>query len=109
VTIDKHARINTYHVTLLARFLEKLQNTPDGDGTLLDHSMIVYGSGMANGNLHSHNPLWLLVAGGANGLAGNRHLKARDQTPLGNALVGVAARAGIEVDAIGVSNGRLEI
>jgi hypothetical protein len=107
--IDKHARINTYHVTLLARFLEKLRSTHDGDGTLLDHSMIVYGSGMANGNLHSHNPIWLLTIGGANGLDGNRHVKARDQTPLGNALVGLAARAGIDVDRIGISDGRLEI
>jgi hypothetical protein len=108
-TVEKHARINTYHVTLLARFLEKLRATPDGDGTLLDHSMIVYGSGMANGNLHSHNPIWLLAAGGANGLGGNRHLKARDQTPLGNALVGLAGRAGLDADRIGLSDGRLEV
>jgi hypothetical protein len=108
-TIEKHARINTYHVTLLARFLEKLRATPDGDGTLLDHSMIVYGSGMANGNLHSHNPIWLLAAGGAYGLAGNRHLKARDETPLGNALAGLAGRAGLEVDRIGLGDGRFEI
>jgi len=107
--IDKHARINTYHVTLLARFLEKLRSIPDGDGTLLDHSMAVYGSGMANGNLHSHNPIWLLAAGGANGLTGNRHVKARDQTPLGNALVGLARRAGVDVDRIGMSDGELEI
>jgi len=108
-TIEKHARINTYHVTLLARFLEKLRSTPDGDGTLLDHSMVVYGSGMANGNLHSHNPIWLLVAGGGHGLPGNRHIKASDQTPLGNALAGLAGRAGLDIDVIGLSNGRLEI
>jgi hypothetical protein len=71
--------------------------------------MIVYGSGMANGNLHSHNPIWLLAAGGAYGLLGNRHLKARDQTPLGNALAGLAGRAGLEVDRIGLGDGRLEI
>jgi hypothetical protein len=109
VTIEKHAKINTYHVTLLARFLEKLRNTPDGEGSLLDHSMIVYGSGMANGNLHSHDPLWLLLAGGGNGLKGNRHLRAADKTPLGNALLGIAARAGADVDQIGISNGRFEI
>ncbi len=109
VMIDKHARINTYHVTLLARFLKKLETTADGDGTLLDRSMVVYGSGMANGNLHSHNPIWLLVAGGGNGLEGNRHIKAKDQTPLGNALMGLAGRAGVEVDRIGMSDGVVEI
>ena len=108
-TIEKHAKINTYHMTLLARFLEKLRTTPDGDGSLLDHSMIVYGSGMANGNQHSHNPLWLLLAGGGNAMKGNRHIKAKDQTPLGNALVGLAARAGVDVEQIGMSNGRFEI
>jgi hypothetical protein len=107
--IEKHAKINTYHMTLMARFLEKLKNTRDGEGSLLDHSMIVYGSGMANGNQHSHNPLWLLLAGGGNGLKGNRHLKAKDQTPLGNVLVGLAARGGVEVDQIGMSNGRFEV
>jgi hypothetical protein len=107
--IEKHAKINTYHMTLMARFLEKLKNTRDGEGSLLDHSMIVYGSGMANGNQHSHNPLWLLLAGGGNRLKGNRHLKAKDQTPLGNVLVGLAARGGVEVDQIGLSNGRFEV
>jgi hypothetical protein len=96
-------------MTLLARFLTKLRETPDGDGSLLDHSMIVYGSGMANGNLHSHDPMWLLLAGGANGLPGNRHIKATDKTPLGNALVGIAARAGVDVEQIGISDGRFEV
>jgi Protein of unknown function (DUF1552) len=105
----KHAKINTHHLTLFARFLERMRDTPDGDGSLLDHSMLVYGSGMADGNLHSHNPLWLLLTGGANGLRGNRHMKAAAGTPLGNALVGIAARAGVEVDQIGHSNGRFDI
>jgi hypothetical protein len=105
----KHAKINTHHLTLFARFLEKMRNTPDGDGSLLDHSMLVYGSGMADGNLHSHNPLWLLIAGGANGLKGNRHIKANADTPLGNALVGIAGHAGVDVEQIGHSNGRLEL
>ncbi len=108
-SITKHAKINTHHMMLLAGFLERLKNTPDGDRNLLDRSMIVYGSGMADGNVHSHDPLWLVVAGGANGLTGNRHIKASSGTPLGNALVGMAARAGVEVEAIGNSSGRLEI
>src|SRR4029453_1917494 len=69
-TIDKHAKINTYHMSLLARFLARLEETPDGSGSLLDHSIIVYGSGMANGNVHSHDPLWLLLAGRREGGAG---------------------------------------
>jgi hypothetical protein len=108
-TIDKHAKINVHHMRLFAKFLDTMRNTPDGDGSLLDHSMIVYGSGMANGNLHSHNPLWLILAGGANGLRGNRHIKAKDSTPLGNALVGLAAKAGVTVDRIGLSDGSLEM
>jgi hypothetical protein len=108
-TIDKHAKINTYHMSLLARFLARLEETPDGSGSLLDHSIIVYGSGMANGNVHSHDPLWLLLAGGGNEMAGNRHIKMKDKVPLGNALVGVARRAGLSVDEIGQSNGAIEL
>src|SRR5437763_7726372 len=65
--IEKHAKINTYHVTLFSEFLEKLRKTPDGDGNMLDHSMIFYGSGMSNGNVHSHDILPALIAGGAAG------------------------------------------
>jgi len=110
VKMQGHAKINTYHVMLFSRFLDKLKNTPDGDGSLLDHSMLVYGSGMANGNQHTHNPLPMVIAGGANGeLKGNRHIAARKDTPLGNALVSFVGKAGIEVDAVGLSNGRLDI
>ena len=108
-TIAKHAKINTHHLMLFGRFLEKMAATPDGDGSLLDHSLMVYGSGMANGNVHSHDPLWLLVVGGANNHRGNRHVKAPKGTALGNALVGVAGRAGVEVAQIGISDGRFEI
>lgn len=108
-TIEKHAKINTHHMTLFASFLERLRTTQDGDGSLLDHSMIAYGSGMSNGNVHSHNPLWMLLAGGGAGLTGNRHIKAKDDTPLGNILVGIAARAGVKVDRIGMSDGVVEI
>jgi hypothetical protein len=108
-TIEKHAKINTYHLSLFAKFMEQLRTTPDGDGSLLDHTMLAYGSGMANGNVHSHNPLWMLLAGGGNGLEGNRHIKAKDSTPLGNILVGMAAKAGVDVDQIGLSDGMIEI
>ena len=102
--MDKHATVNTHHMTLFAKFLDTLKNTPDGDGSLLDHSMIVYGSGMANGNIHSHDPLWLMTFGGANGkLKGNRHIKVADKTPLGNALLALAEVADVELDKIGQS------
>jgi hypothetical protein len=108
--IQGHAKINTYHVLLFSRFLEKLRNTPDGDGNLLDHSLFVYGSGMANGNQHTHNPLPLLIAGGAHGaMKGNRHVPAKKDTPLGNALVSIAGKAGIEVEKFGESTGKIDI
>lgn len=108
--IEGHAKINTYHVLLFSKFLEKLKNTPDGDGSLLDHSMMVYGSGMANGNQHTHNPLPMVIVGGASGrLAGNRHIKTKPDTPLGNGLLGIAAKADIEIDKIGNSTERLEL
>ncbi len=108
--VAAHARINTYHVMLFSRFLEKLQNTPDGDGSLLDHSMLVYGSGMANGNQHTHNPLPMLLAGGAHGrLTGNRHLMLEKDTPLGDALVTFANIGGVDIDTVGASTGRVEL
>jgi hypothetical protein len=108
--VERHARINTYHVTLFSRFLEKLRNTPDGDGSLLDRALLVYGSGMANGNQHTHNPLPTVVVGGANGRhRGNRHLLPEKNTPMGNFLVAVADKAGLEVETIGLSTGRLEL
>jgi hypothetical protein len=109
--IEGHSKINTYHVTLFSRFLDKLRNTPDGDGSLLDHSMLVYGSGMANGNQHTHNPLPLVMVGGASGrLKGNRHIQVAKDTPLGNGLLGIADKGGVvEVEKIGESNGRVEL
>jgi uncharacterized protein DUF1552 len=108
--MERHARINTYHVTLFGRFLQKLRDTPDGDGSLLDHSLMVYGSGMANGNQHTHNPLPTLVVGGANGRhRGNRHLVPEKNTPMGNFLLAVLDKAGVDADAVGLSTGRVEL
>ena len=76
--MDKFALINKYHVQMLAYFLDKLKATPDGDGNLLDHSMVLYGSSMSNGNQHDHDPLPLILAGGASGqLDGGRHMQYR--------------------------------
>ncbi|HLI86285.1 MAG TPA: DUF1552 domain-containing protein, partial [Bryobacteraceae bacterium] len=108
--IEKHAKINTYHVSLLAGFLEKLRNSPDGEGNLLDHAMILYGSGMSNGNVHSHDILPAVIAGGAAGrLRGNRHVKVPLLTPMANLLVSVLDCAGVPAEHLGDSNGRVEI
>ncbi|MBM3779110.1 MAG: DUF1552 domain-containing protein [Acidimicrobiia bacterium] len=108
--IEKMGKINTYHAQLFAYYLDKLRSTPDGDGSLLDHSVVLYGSGMSNGNLHNHYPLPLLLAGGAAGrLTGNRHLRYETGTPMANLLVNIGELAGArEVDAIGDSTGRLD-
>jgi len=108
--IDQHAKINTYHIGLFAGFLDKLRKTPDGEGNLLDHSMILYGSGMSNGNVHSHDILPALIAGGAAGrLKGNLHVKAPLMTPLSNLLVAMLDKAGIAADRLGDSSGRIDI
>ena len=106
--IEKHAKINTYHVSLFGQFLDKLRSTPDGDGTLLDHSLIMYGGCISNGNLHTHGPLPTLLAGGACGqLTGGRHLRTTADTPMTNLLVSILEKVGVEADRIGDSTGRL--
>jgi len=107
-TIEKHARINTYHLTLLARFLEKLRTTPDGDGSLLDHSMIVYGSGISDGNAHNHDELPVLLAGrGAGTLETGRHVRYKPNTPLNNLYLSLLDRMDSNTDTLGDSTGRL--
>ncbi|MEO8256654.1 MAG: DUF1552 domain-containing protein [Acidobacteriota bacterium] len=106
--IAEHAKINTYHVMQLAKFVEKLRATPDGDGSLLDHSAILYGSGMSNGNQHSGEPLPLLVIGGAAG-PGNRHLELPAHTSMANFLLGMVGKFDVPVEAVGDSNGRVEL
>jgi hypothetical protein len=105
--IERYARLNAYHTSItLAYFLNKLRDTPDGDGTLLDHSLVLYGSGMSNSNQHDHDPLPTLVAGGASGaLAGGRHLRAGTGTPLANLLVALLGKLGVEAESFGDSTG----
>ncbi len=103
----RFAQINRYHYQLLARFLEKLRSTSDGDGSLLDHSLIFYGSGMGDPNVHGHAQLPLVVAGG--GLRGGRHLSHPKETPLGNLLLSLASAFGIESDHFGDSTGRVDL
>jgi Protein of unknown function (DUF1552) len=90
-------KINRYHVSLVPYFLEKLKNTPDGDGNLLDHSMVVYGSPMGDSNLHNHKRCPLFIAGHANGtLAGNVHVKAPDGEPMANVMLALMDKLGLD-------------
>jgi hypothetical protein len=108
--MDKFALINRYHVSMLAYLLEKLQATPDGDGTLLDHSMVLYGSAMSDGNKHNHDPLPVLVAGGASGqLKGGRHLRFAKHTTMSNLLLSMLDKLGVPLNSFGDSMGHLEI
>ena len=109
--IERLAKLNEYHTrTTIAYFLRKLADTPDGDGTLLDHSIVVYGSGMANPNQHDHDPLPMLLAGGGSGrLEGGRHLHAAEGTPFANLLVTVLDKLDVPVASFGDSTGALEI
>jgi hypothetical protein len=108
--IAGHARINVYHMQLFAKFLQRLRSTSDGDGTLLDHSLIVYGSGMSNGNGHTPSPLPLAVVGQGAGLVkGDRHIAAKELTPMANVLLDIGVKFGADVDTFGISTGRLEL
>jgi hypothetical protein len=106
----RFAVLNRYHVGLLAYLLEKLDALPDGDGSLLDHSMILYGSGMSDGNEHNHNPLPVLLAGRAGGaLQGGRHLRHAPDTTMSNLLLAMLHKLGIERESFGDSTGALPI
>lgn len=108
--MDSFALINHYHVRLLAGFLERLQATPDGDGTLLDHSMILYGSSLSDANEHNFDPLPIVLAGGASGrLAGNRHLRHAPQTPMANLLLSMLDLLGAPQESFGDSTEPLSI
>lgn len=107
--IEKKAKIDTYHMQLLTYFLEKLRATPDGDGSLLDHSLIMCGGGIGNGNLHEHTKLPLVLAGSLGGrIKTGRHLAFPDQTPMTNLLLSVLDKVGVRADKLGDSTGLLE-
>jgi hypothetical protein len=108
--MEMQAKINTYHMEMFANFLDKLKATPDGDGNMLDNSMILYGSGMSNSNVHAHDQLPILIAGGAAGkLKGDRHIKVKNDTPLSNLLISMMDKAGVRTDHFGDNTGRIEI
>jgi hypothetical protein len=106
--LEKLAKIQLYHIELFARFLARLQSIPDGDGTLLDHSLILYGSNMSNSNAHNHFPLPNLVVGGASGRhTGGRHLRYPDHTPMTNLILSMLDRVGVPMETLGDSTGTL--
>ncbi len=105
--IAQNVKVNTYHMRLFAKFLEKLRSTPDGDGSVLDHSLIVYGGGMGNPNGHASDPLPVIAVGGGVG-KGHRHIQLKPQTPVGNLWLTMAQRFGSRMESFGDSTGRVE-
>jgi hypothetical protein len=103
--VAKKIKVDIYHLDLFGQFLDKLRATPDGDGSLLDHSLFLYGSGMTNGNAHDHENLPTLVVGGAAGRhRGNRHIKMPKSTPLSNLMIALMDKAGLNVEKFGQSD-----
>src|ERR1700681_3556702 len=109
--IAKVIQINTLHVKMMGYYLDKLRSTPDGDGSLLDHSMIMYGAALSDANLHLYTSLpLLLVAGGVNGIKGGQHLQYPTRTPMSNLLLTMLDKAGVpNVDKLGDSTGKLDL
>jgi hypothetical protein len=102
--LAKLTKINTYHATLFAYYLDKLKNTPDGDGSLLDHMMILYGGALSDSNRHSTENLpVLLVGGGSGALKGGRHIKYAETTPMANLHVTLMDKLGVPVEKFGDS------
>lgn len=109
VLMDKVAAINTYHMQQFAGFIEKLKSIKEGDGTLLDNCMIVYGAGLADGNRHSHEDLPTLIAGrGGNYIKSGRRIVYRRETPMSNLFLTMMDRMGVHVENFGDSSGRLQ-
>jgi hypothetical protein len=108
--MDRFAQLNTYHMTKFAYFVDKLKGIPDGDGTLLDHSIVLYGSSLSDGNQHNFSPLPIVLAGGASGkVKGGRHLQFAKDTHMSNLLLAVLDRLGTRLETFGDSTGMLDI
>jgi hypothetical protein len=108
--MDRFAQLNTYHMQKFAYFVEKLQGVPDGDGTLLDHSLVLYGSSLSDGNQHNFSPLPIVLAGSASGqVKGGRHLQFPKDTHMSNLLLALLHTLGVQAEAFGDSTGVLEI
>jgi len=108
--IAEFAKLNRYHVSLIPYFLNKLKSTPDGEGSLLDHSVVLYGSPLGDSNVHNHKRVPIFLAGRANGqIKGNLHVRAKDGTPMANVLLTMAHKLGVDVQSFGDSNGEVAI
>ena len=108
--IEEFARLNRYHVSLIPYFLEKLKSKPDGDGNLLDHSLVLYGSPMGDSNMHNHRRLPLFLAGHAGGqVKGNLHCVTPEGTPHANTLLTILHKLGVDAGSIGDSTGEIAI
>jgi hypothetical protein len=108
--LAKLAKINYYHTTLFSHFVEKLRATPDGDGSLLDHIILLFGAGMSNSNRHDPTNLPLVLMGGGSGqLRGGRHIKYSDKPPMANLVVSLMDKMGVPLDKLGNSTGRLDL
>jgi hypothetical protein len=108
--IEKCLQINIFHATLYRYFLERMRAVPDGDGSLLDHTLLVYGSALSDGNMHLYKDLpVLLVAGGVAGIQGDRHLRYPEHTPIANLYVTLLDKLGIHLDSFGDSTGRVDL
>ena len=106
--IARMAKINAFHVSLFAEYLQKLRDTPEGNGSLLDNSLILYGSGIGNPNIHDHTNLPIIVAGGAaGGMRGNRHIRYDKPTPLANLHLTLLDKVGVRLDSFADSTGKL--
>jgi len=105
--MDRLVKVQTYHTQVFAKFLDKLNKMPDGDGTMLEHSLFLYGSNMANSNAHNHYPLPTSLVGGWKTVKGGQHLVLPDHTPLANVLLTMLDRAGVTQDKIGDSTAKL--
>jgi hypothetical protein len=106
--IARMAKINAFHVSLFAYYLERLKATPDGDGSLLDHSLILYGSGIGNPNIHDHTNLPILVAGGAaGGMKGGRHIRYNEPVPLANLHLTLLDKVGVNIESFADSTGKI--
>jgi hypothetical protein len=108
VKMAECVKINTYYVGMYAKFLEKLRSTPDGDGSLLDHSLILYGAGMADSNVHATDPLPVIAVGGGVG-TGHRHIELAKRTPVGNFWRNIAEKFGKPMDTFGDSTGKTDV
>ncbi|HET6863480.1 MAG TPA: DUF1552 domain-containing protein [Pyrinomonadaceae bacterium] len=107
--IEKVTRINTLHTEMFAYLLKRLKSTPEGDGTLLDHSLLLYGSGLADGNAHTHEALPVLLAGRGGGVKPGKHEIAKQGTPITNLYLSMLDRMGVHQDSLGDSSGMFEL